>query len=298
MTPLAKLEIAKVFQHDAQEILAARNKALLLHSTKDIDAAGDELEEVIRRIFRRKMPDLYKVGHGHIVDSKLATSPQFDLIVADNSISPLLFTSENGTQYFTYESVYAIGEIKTTYRRNKNYVSKFIDDIAKVRSGLTRENTPRNYLTHGISLGDDLDSGVRDKFRNPLFSFMFFGDSGDFKVEDVRHIYEIKPPAELPNIICFLDRGVLINVCVEVKDSGKVVMGSVNTCPELDHDFRLTDKKWVFVPFGTSEFRLGSNFAMLYFYIIHHVKRCVLMRPNILDYVNHMFVRESGEVVA
>jgi hypothetical protein len=112
---LPKLEITAIIQQDIEEIFSSRQKSKVLHQTKNIDASGDEVENAVRRVIRRKLPLKYYVSQGHIVDKALSTSSQLDIIIADNSGSPVLFTSENGTEYFPYESIYSFGEIKSTY---------------------------------------------------------------------------------------------------------------------------------------------------------------------------------------
>ena len=130
------LEFEKVLRADAAEIIAAREKAQIIHRGRDIDAAGDEVEVATRRVIRRKLPNSYYVGHGHIVDSELNQSPQLDVVIADNSAAPILFATENGTEYFPYEAVYAIGEIKSSYSRSRNYVETFADTVSRVKSRL------------------------------------------------------------------------------------------------------------------------------------------------------------------
>jgi hypothetical protein len=132
MGQLPKLEIIEILKQDVEEILSSRSKSKFLHKTKDIDASGDEVENAVRRIIRRKLPIKYYVSQGHIVDKELCTSPQLDIIIADNSGSPVLFTSENGTEYFPYESIYSFGEIKSTYYSSKKYIPCFINSTKSI----------------------------------------------------------------------------------------------------------------------------------------------------------------------
>jgi len=68
---------------EAGDILGARQKALVIHRTRDIDTAGDEVEIVARSVIAGKMPGKCMVTHGHVLDSRLTTSGQLDVIVAD-----------------------------------------------------------------------------------------------------------------------------------------------------------------------------------------------------------------------
>jgi len=129
---LPKLEISEVLRQDVEEILNSRQKSKVIHQTKDIDASGDEVENTVRKVIRRKLPIKYYVSQGHIVDEKLNTSSQLDLIIADNTGSPVLFTTENGTEYFPYESIYSFGEIKSTYYASKKYIESFISTTKNI----------------------------------------------------------------------------------------------------------------------------------------------------------------------
>lgn len=134
-----KFELELVFRSDAADILAARTKARMMHHGHDIRAAGDEVEISFRKLLCRKLPSLYYVGHGHIVDEDLHESPQLDVIIANNTGAPILFRAENGSEYFPYEGVYAIGEVKSSYDNSKRYFHSFSDTLRKIRTQLQRE---------------------------------------------------------------------------------------------------------------------------------------------------------------
>src|SRR6266851_9381013 len=93
-----QFELELVFRSDAVDILAAREKARMMHHGRDIHAAGDEVEITVRKVLGRKLPSLYYVGQGHIVDEQLHQSPQLDVIIANNTGAPILFRAENGTE--------------------------------------------------------------------------------------------------------------------------------------------------------------------------------------------------------
>jgi len=134
-----KFELEGVFRSDAADILAAREKARIMHHGHDIRAAGDEVEIAFRKVLGRKLPSLYYVGHGHIVDEQLHESSQLDVIIANNIGTPLLFRAENGSEYFPYEGVYAIGEVKSSYDNSKRYIHAFSDTLKEIRTQLHRE---------------------------------------------------------------------------------------------------------------------------------------------------------------
>jgi hypothetical protein len=205
------LELAKIFQVDAAAIKAAHARARIIHQTRDIDAAGDEVERAVRAVLARKLPLRYKVGHGHVVDRQLGTSPQLDVVISDGLEVPVLFSADNETEYIPFESVYAIGEVKATYYSDKNPIEAFSSTIARIRTELYREETPAGYLPGGVQLTSAL--GIFTKSPTPLnslFSFMFFCDSGDFHPDEVRDLYSSRPAHELPNVVCLLDAGLIL----------------------------------------------------------------------------------------
>lgn len=206
-----RLLLERILLAEAAEIAAAREKSNIIHKTADIDAAGDEVEEAVRRVLRRKLGHNYYVGHGHIVDVDWKVSPQFDVIIADTSVVPSLFQSENGTEYFPFESVYAVGEIKSTYYRSKNYFAKFANDMCKLEL-LSREEVPANYIrtqSGGMYFGPSIETKDRHGKQNNLFRFMLCVAAGDFAIADVRSFFSSQPRTWLPNVVCLLDKGLI-----------------------------------------------------------------------------------------
>jgi hypothetical protein len=290
------LKLGNVLLSDAAEIFAARAKASVIHNTKDIRASGDEVERAVRKVLKRKLPTAYYVGHGHVVDSELTTSPQLDIVIADNLNAPVLFATENGTEYFPYESVYAIGEIKTCYYKKKREIHAFSKTLTSLKTKLKREKTEREYIGSGLSLGKGFTPSWTDEYRNPLFSFMLFVDSGDFDDSHVKDLFRSTKASELPNVVCFLNKGVIVNARVTKLPNGGLKLGSVNTHPELDISDE-SDSRWVFIPFGTDSSRMGIIFGFLYFCLLTHLKRCVLRTPNLLQYLNRFFTYQPVRTI-
>lgn len=58
-----KFELEQVFRGDAADILAAREKARIIHHGRDIRTAGDEVEMTFRKVLRCKLPCSYYIGH-------------------------------------------------------------------------------------------------------------------------------------------------------------------------------------------------------------------------------------------
>jgi hypothetical protein len=291
-------ELELVFRSDATDILDARTKARMMHHGRDIRAAGDEVEIAFRRMLARKLPTLYYVGHGHIVDEQLHQSSQLDVIIANNTGAPILFRAENASEYFPYEGVYAFGEVKSSYDSSKQYIHAFSDTLKKIRTQLQREpfraEFPQRPAYEAI-LYPFLKS-----YGNPLFSFMFFADAGDFDIEQIRDLYQTRPESELPNLICFLNKGIVVNVANQIWNSNKHKWeqakqgqpGSISLIPANNNDYRKGQGKeftWVLTEHGNDEKAPAANLANFYYPLIQHLQQCQLAMPNLTEYVNHLF---------
>ena len=279
--------IDKAYAEDAGKIRSARSAGRIHHDLSDIRASGDTVEVATRHFLRSRLPQQYHVGHGHIVDRKLATSPQLDVIVADNNAMPVLFEGENGVQYIPYESVYLVGEVKTSYIKAKKYCHMFSDTLSRFLSELDRMQTPKTYLGHGISVSGRLSTGVKDPYQNPMFSFMLFADKGDFDPDDVVELYSTAPPSALPNIVVFLDGSVIAQSEIIPRANhptlGNLVIDS--------HSLASGDKGvWCLMHFDGKPDLGGSVLALLILALHVHLSTCRLLNPPIEDYLQHIFM--------
>jgi hypothetical protein len=284
-----KFELERVFRSDAADILAAREKARIMHHGHDIRAAGDEVEIAFGKVLGRKLPSLYYVGHGHIVDEQLHQSSQLDVIIANNTGAPILFCAENGSEYFPYEGVYAIGEVKSSYANSKHSIHAFSDTLKSIHSQLQRDSF-RAVSAHWFS---PLPYG------NPLFSFMFFADKGDFDIEQIRELYRTQPESEHPNIVCILNKGIIVNTASHVWKNSRqkwepAEQGqpeSISLIPALNDTHRRWGREfhWVLTEHGDNDKSLAANLANFYYPLIQHLQHCQLTAPNLTEYVNHLF---------
>ena len=122
---------------------------------------------------------------------------------------------------------------------------------------------------------------------------MLFLDSGDFKIEDIRKIYGDRKPIELPNIICFLDKGLIANFRGKVDEKKSISLETIDLFPEFNDN--IEPNEWHFVNLGDNENTIGANFAFLYLSLIFHLKSCVLKDTNMLPYLLNIFPSNLGE---
>lgn len=291
---IAQLELLKVFQLDALELISAHDRCKVIHTSKDISAAGDEVEITFRQILYRKLPNRYYVGHGHVVDSALNSSPQFDVVIADNTNAPILFRTQKGSEYFPYESVYAVGEVKSTYYKKDAPIETFVNNLSHTKLNLTRENTQPDETGLGIRFSEPL---TKSPYRNPLFSFMIFIESNDFIVEDLREYFLSTNVADLPNIICFLDVGIIVNTQVNYEASGKLTTGFINTIPEFNTYSTTGENRFMFCPSSDKVYGMGSHLSNLFFVLLSHLEECKLRPSGIKNYLLSMMSFEDLRMV-
>lgn len=275
-------DIKAVYREEVANLLSSRKKSQLIHSSADIDASGDEVEVPFREFLKRRLPNQYFVGHGHIVDKFLNVSPQFDVIIADSHATPILFEAENGTQYFPWESVFAVGEVKASYQRGKHQVRTFADNVARLKNQLVRLPTPANYLGNGVFLGEGIQLMDNRKLRNPLFSFMVFFSSGSMTRDALAAEYNGASDENLPVIASFLDGKVVAKAGLQKVEEG-VAMGPIDPDP-----LRIVERKdlhWMQMNYE-SESEAGAHaLVVLMLGLFDHLNRCKLMPPSIHEYL-------------
>jgi hypothetical protein len=285
-------EIENLYQLDALEIFHSRAKSKIIHRTSDIKASGNEIEETIRKILKNKLPTSFYVSNGHIVDKNLKSSNQFDILIADNTTSPVLFTTNDKTDYLTYESIYAVGEIKSTYYKSETQIDDFVNKCKYVYSNLERELTTPDYLFNNVKLElpafMTISSPDKRPYKNPLFRFMIFVNSDEFDLEKQRDkigsIFCNNEYKHLPNIICFLDKGLFVYSKLNNDN-----FSGVELFPEFLQDHDSKTHKWSFCEIGNEGFVPASNLAFLMFSITQHLNTCQLLKPNMQSYLQQMF---------
>lgn len=327
MAKLAKFEIDRFFEQDAKNIFSAREKGIGINRTKNIDAAGDEIDLPVNEIIKNRLPQQYYVGQGHLVDSDLTVSGQFDIMIADNKGSPILFSSANTTDYLTYESIYAVGEIKSTYYKNKNYIKDFCEKIKFIDENLKREKTPPNQISQDFRLdtGGIITISSLDKrpYKNPLYRFMFFVNCGDLKIQDLGVTLKQYDNKHCPNLICFLDKGILLKAeafeqklgseitstnTIDDKETNKKItinrvlhkigfqLGNVQIYPEFIPVEQEKNCKWLFYEFDKDKIS-GSSLAYVVYALNNHIADCLVLKPDLLKYHNNLFKITNAEVI-
>ncbi|CAN5155547.1 hypothetical protein BH10PLA2_BH10PLA2_28060 [soil metagenome] len=285
---LKPLELQSVFASDAVSLMHARLSAKAIHRTADIRAAGDEVETRVRTWLADKLGLSYHIGHGHILDSKLTVSPQLDVIIASNERTPVLLRAENGTEYVPYETVFAFGEIKSTYDDSKRPIQEFTETIKAIRSQLVRSKTEKEYIGNNVRLNAPLTiNGIKNPYKNPLFTFMIFVDMGDFSWEKLTSHYLSNSSVNLPNIVCMLNAGAIASTRIRRSDKKAV---SINCTAEFNPDDNDSEcNRWSLIQAGEGDTIPGYSLATLFLLLAAHLNTCVLKYPVVTEYIDQFF---------
>ena len=271
------LDLAGVLKQDAAFLESAREKALLLHPS-DIKAAGNEVEDAVRDYFRRVLPQPFYVTSGHLIDSKHELSSQIDVIIADASNLPSLYTARDGTEYIPITSVYAIGEVKSTYFKSKRYFDQMKKALAKILEmgrPLVKNTAFGGELRDDTTIRD-MALGSNNRFLNHLFSFLFCVDAGDFAFEDVTAHLKSTDPSLVPNVTVLLDKGMIMRSQLNADGScGYHRYPTEAPSPEYD---------WMFA----ESVKEGSNLAVLYGMLIDHLNNSHLEPANAYSYTDKL----------
>lgn len=281
-----KLSIDSFFNFEADGIDIALNQVKIIHNSGDIPASGNQFEISIRNFFRNKLPVKYYISNGHIIDADLNTSPQLDLVIADNFRTPILYRTFDSTEYLTYESIYSYAEIKSSW--NKDYITDFITTKERVHKFLKRDDISPNFIDAG-GKGILLNVPTTNySYKNPLFTFMLIGDSSKFSFEHIKDLFNSTDWKFLPNVLCLYDKGLIININKNSLNEGTF---KVNLYPEFLQDHP-DENEWILLSFDKKRSVLGT----LYYMILEHLNSCVLGSPNMLDYMQNIFEIKSENI--
>lgn len=272
-----EFEIRDYFRKDQEKIMMAfRLSDSIRSQLKDIRSSGNEVEIAVRDFFKTKLFPKYHVSDGHIIDSRKKVSPQFDIIISEQSQNPVFYTLEDKSEILYYESIYAFGEVKRSYYR-EDILTNFSKNVEKIKTEFYREPiNPNVLLSSGakITLGQKITSF---KLRNPIFSFLFIVDSCGLDMnklkEDLRNIKS----NSAPNIIVFNDLGIIVNIDAVKFQNGKL---QINLYPEF-----VENGEWYFLKWDHPE----DILAFQYMLIIQHLNDSLLGTPNLIKYGAEVF---------
>ena len=270
-----KIKLDGVYQAEANRIVEARREGQIIHGSGDIRAAGNQVEMMVRNVISDRLPPRYRTTHGHIIDYNGRTSPQLDVMIAENLASKSLFEAADGTEYVPYESVYAYAEIKSSYYQSQEPIKAFSESIRCIQESLTRQT----HIEHRI------------------LNFMVFASANDFQSSNVEEFYKSTPRKLLPNFVCLLDEGTVVYTKFLQNGHGQPMPVSYYLAEAIEAP---TDDKhhWSLIRWGKENERAGVNLMFLHLSLVQHLQNCGLATPNLFPYLVLSLRWDSGEMFA
>jgi len=258
-------------------MMAFRLSDTIRKDVKNMRAAGDEVEQAIKDFFVNKLFPHYHVCDGHIVDSNLKISPQYDLIISENTKNPVLFNLADKSELIYFEPVFCFAEIKRSFY-SKDLLTKFSENIKRFNNEIRREELPPNFIETGKNGLLTEQPLTTLPLRNPLLKFIFFVDSSELKFNILENYLKSEEVSNLPNYIVLLDSGVVVNLNKEAYEQGKV---RVNIYPQYEKE----ENFWALINLDS------ENNVLIYQYLLllEHLNNTIVGTPEVLKYTNQLF---------
>ena len=281
---MPNLDLAKWFDREATAIVRSREEAIDIHGATNIAAAGKQVEHAVRSFFRRMLPPRYYVTSGHLIDPVGNVSQQLDVIIADAERLPSLLKTADGTEFVPAGSVFAIGEVKSSYYESKRYFEEYCKTLERINGELSRplipntayERSESSELRH-IMLGSKL------RYLNHLFAFLLCVDAGDFQIRKVTGILESTDAADLPNTTVFLTgHGAGVLVYAREERNGLAYH-------KYPQEVSSEGYRWCIVRGQERDGSLAAaHLAMLYGQLFDHLAGSHLEQPSVYEYTRSL----------
>ena len=247
---LGRINLVRLFEADAIELLSATERGKILHSTNNIRESGAPLEMSFRERLQSRLPSAYRVLTGYLFDMDSSCTPQVDAMVIDADQCHEFMTSPEGGSYIPFVGALAIVEIKNSlYDVEKclDQISHTLNSIEAMRTELVRRDSKKVDVPKPLSIA-------------------IFGESSCCKFSDFRDAYLSKTAQQLPTYTVLLDRGVVVaarsrmDELFESDEAGTLGFG----------DHSNPGSPYVWVPDGKEHVR-GRALLWLYLSILNHL---------------------------
>lgn len=301
-TPTRQFRLNSQIVADAEEIISARGVCRDIHTTGDIAAAGEEPEVVVRRILTSRLNHNFLVTKGHIVDEQLRVSPEFDVIIADRTSAPPLYTTSDGTQYVPYEAVFAVGEIKASYKLGE--LKQFCSNIRTLETTLERVRLPAGVMQFGdITVANFRAEQEGKGYKNPLFSFyLAAGNEAEITNRMLKNMStQISPYwPYVPCTITVLTQLTVLCAKVNVaKEEGYFESWQPILTPDLAVEFAKAGHEchWIALRPTQSAESPAVNLASLLVNLAHCLNNVVLTQPKLFNYLKQAIDLDAAQFV-
>lgn len=190
----------------------------LRESLEHNGVVGQEGEKIVATFLRERLPASIGVTTGEILDAEGGRSRQTDIILYDAARTPMLFSGEeNDTHVVPAEGVLAVIEVKTRLRSGD--LETCLANCRSVKQRVRAAYFPEVNQVRHIAYGGEWDD-------LPIFYSVFGAAADNFYAERLNKLQSAVPVHERIDMLCYLDRGVSINVELDLSN-GIEVAGNV-----------------------------------------------------------------------
>jgi hypothetical protein len=256
-----EIDLVRLFEADAIELLSAVERGKILHSTKNIRESGAPLEVAFREFLRSKMPSVYRVLTGYLFDVDSKCTPQIDAMIISGEECHELMTSAEGASYVPFVGAHSVFEVKnTTYdvEASLDQISAVLKSMASMRSQIRRQSRTSAEVTQPLSVA-------------------FFAESSSSKLSDFQAWYAAHPPSDAPTYTFLLDKAVIIASCSNLVEM--IADGGLAPVGFTDHTSM--GNPYLCTPRIRTDCRRGRALLWLYLSIAHHLSRSTGDRGHI-----------------
>lgn len=260
------IDLVRLFQAEALDLIGAVARGRVLHGTHNIRDSGAPLESQLREFLQSRLPSQFKVTQGYLFDSQSKCSPQIDAMIVNSADCHELMVSPEGSGYLPFTSALAVIEIKNSARN-------VADNLDQLMSVVTSIKTMQSDL-------HKRRPGAGERLEEPI-SVMFFGDSGDSKLEDFK-VWFKKAGRNVPTYTVLLDRAVIL-----ANRGGMYAYFDGDDEPAIDfYEHRNGHTPFLCIPEICDESKMGRALLWLYFAIVAHTNLCDGNMGKILAFTN------------
>jgi len=170
---------------------------------------GADREEVVRQFLRAYLPKRYEISNGFVFDCHGGISQQVDIVIFESLVCPR-FETQGGVRLFPCEAVVAVGQVKSSLRRQQD-LDGAVQNIESVKR-LDRSATGRAMRGESGELLNNLDLQL-----DQIFGFIFVAGkalSPDSLHERFLHYIATAEPHLWPNVIMILG-SCLVTFCCD-----------------------------------------------------------------------------------
>ncbi|WP_156901633.1 DUF6602 domain-containing protein [Azohydromonas australica] len=252
---LGKLDLERLFQVEAMELLGAVDKGAVLHGSYNIRDSGASIESAFRNILDSRLPSIFGVMQGYLFDDEVSCTPQIDCIVTDAEESHEILKSIEGSTYAPFTCALAVFEIKNTCYD----FSAAFDQVLKINK----------IFLEMKNRGEQRKSQDEPGIKVPI-SILLFGKTDDCSLLKIQSLYEkqfVKNPNLLPHYTILLDKGIVL---------AHRFGGAFFTFPRGELKFDEYESRGcvhIFTPKKCDDLKSGRVLLWLYFAVVFAINR-------------------------